>query len=356
MKRSILLILFLLLMLPNIVLAERIPICKYEMDISGKYNKRMVAIYYYPNGSDKGKFAVAYSEEGGKTGSKGPGTYRSVFSTDGSPNVYYRSSTKNNFYCPSYGILDIDARNEICLSDYASQCADLLDNEVTGTSKTYDIMDEVIRTYRSKISSVSGSSIFTGTEDSLQNFFYDAYESTAKQYFGSDIPNDFKNLFNNKVKEKDILNIVRNSLLSSIGAKCHSDRSMGNITEDVYDECVKLNIEEIFSKATKNGQAIVGQDCTSLLGDPDTASTPAYYLRIAFSVIRYVAIIILVVATVIDFITATAQSNEDALQKAMKKALIRFVLCIVIFVLPTLITFILRYLNDRAIDMCGIGG
>lgn len=343
-------------MLPNIVLAEKIPVCKYEMTISGKSNKRMVAIYYYPNGSDKGKFAVAYSEEGGKSDFKGPDTYRSVISTDGSPNVYYRSSTKNNFYCPSYGILDIDARNEVCLSDYASQCADLLDDEVTGTSKTYDIMDEAIGTYKSKITNVSGSSIFTGTEVSLQNFFLDAYESTAKYYFGDDIPIDFKNLFNNKVKEKNILNAVKNSLVGSIGATCYNNRNMGIITEDVYEECISLNVEEIFSKATANGQTIVEQDCESLLGDPDTASTPAYYLRIAFSVVRYVAIIILVVATVIDFITATAQSNEDALQKATKKALIRLVLCIVIFVLPTLITFILRYLNDRAVDLCGIGG
>ena len=341
-------------MLPNIVLAEKIPVCKYEMTISGKSNKRMVAIYYYPNGSDKGKFAVAYSEEGGKSDFKGPDTYRSVISTDGSPNVYYRSSTKNNFYCPSYGILDIDARNEVCLSDYASQCADLLDDEVTGTSKTYDIMDEAIGTYKSKITNVSGSSIFTGTEVSLQNFFLDAYESTAKYYFGDDIPIDFKNLFNNRAR--DIYDSIEMNLRTNISYKCYNDRNMGRITEEVYQECNKINVGEVFNRVTTNGQTITKQDCTSLLGNPDTASTPAYYLRIAFSVVRYVAIIILVVATVIDFITATAQSNEDALQKATKKALIRLVLCIVIFVLPTLITFILRYLNDRAVDLCGIGG
>ena len=85
-------------------------------------------------------------------------------------------------------------------------------------------------------------------------------------------------------------------------------------------------------------------------------SDPAYYLTVAFSVIRYVAIILLIVLTVIDFVGAVASQDNDIMNKAIKKLGKRFVLCIIIFLLPSLIKFILQYIYDRSIDLCGIGG
>ncbi len=97
-------------------------------------------------------------------------------------------------------------------------------------------------------------------------------------------------------------------------------------------------------------------DCDSMLGDPDTQGTPAFYLDKAFRIIRYVAIILLVVLTMMDFIGATASNDQDAIKKSAQKAIIRAILCVAIFFLPTLIKIFLKYLNKRAIDLCGIGG
>ena len=58
--------------------------------------------------------------------------------------------------------------------------------------------------------------------------------------------------------------------------------------------------------------------------------------------------------SVIDFVTAVTSSDNDALIKATRKTIIRLVLCVIIFMLPYLIEFVLKYLNDRAIDLCGI--
>lgn len=95
-------------------------------------------------------------------------------------------------------------------------------------------------------------------------------------------------------------------------------------------------------------------DCTSLLGNPETEGTPAFYLVKAFEVVKYVAIILLIVLTIIDFVGAVASQDNDVIMKTAKKAGIRAMLCVIIFLLPMLIQFVLKYVSDRAIDLCGI--
>ena len=57
-----------------------------------------------------------------------------------------------------------------------------------------------------------------------------------------------------------------------------------------------------------------------------------------------------------DFLGAVASQDDNAIKKAAGKAIKRLILCIVIFVLPTLIEFILRIIHDKAVGLCGIGG
>ncbi len=97
-------------------------------------------------------------------------------------------------------------------------------------------------------------------------------------------------------------------------------------------------------------------DCNSLLGDPNQSNpgTPAYYIVKIFNVIKYVAIILLIVMSMLDFVTAVASSDNDAIKKATNKTIKRAILCVIILILPFLIEVILKYASDRAIDLCGV--
>jgi len=53
-----------------------------------------------------------------------------------------------------------------------------------------------------------------------------------------------------------------------------------------------------------------------------------------------------------DFVGAVTSSDDDSLKKATSKLITRLILCVLIFLLPMLIKFILKYLNNRAIDLC----
>ncbi len=95
-------------------------------------------------------------------------------------------------------------------------------------------------------------------------------------------------------------------------------------------------------------------NCSSLLGDPGIEGTPAFYLVVVFKIIKYIAIILLVVLSMIEFIGATISQDKDAIMKAVKKTGLRLILCVVLFLLPTILEFILKYVSDKAMSLCGI--
>ena len=108
------------------------------------------------------------------------------------------------------------------------------------------------------------------------------------------------------------------------------------------------------------GQSIVidhtipTHNCTSLLGDPNDKSTPspAFLLSYAFKVIRYIAIILLVVLSIMDFVSSVSSQDADSLKKAINKTIRRIILCVIIFLLPYLIEYVLSFLNDNATKIC----
>ncbi len=102
-------------------------------------------------------------------------------------------------------------------------------------------------------------------------------------------------------------------------------------------------------------------DCVTLLGSPKTEGTPAYYVSVAFRVVKYVAVGLLIVLSTIDFISAIMSQDKEILNKTITKVVKRFVLCVVIFILPTILDLVLQYINDSQyleqvkLGLCGIG-
>lgn len=96
-------------------------------------------------------------------------------------------------------------------------------------------------------------------------------------------------------------------------------------------------------------------DCMGLLGSTSNPNEPAYYLSIAFNILKYLAIILLIVLTIADYLKAVISKDDEELSKTNAKFLKRFILAIIIFVLPTLIIMVLEWgglINDST--LCGI--
>ena len=96
--------------------------------------------------------------------------------------------------------------------------------------------------------------------------------------------------------------------------------------------------------------------CESYLGNPkDSANKPpAYYLQFAFNLIKYIALILLLVLTIIEYAKAIASSNQDAIKKATMNTIKRIIIAAIIFVLPMLIEFLFKILGIYSSTTCGI--
>ena len=93
--------------------------------------------------------------------------------------------------------------------------------------------------------------------------------------------------------------------------------------------------------------------CRSLLGDPEVNTTPAYWIQFALDIMKYVAIIALLVLSTSDFFQAVVQSDKDAMKKAITKTGKRFLYAIMIFFLPIIINVLMKLLG--AYGTCNIG-
>ena len=83
-------------------------------------------------------------------------------------------------------------------------------------------------------------------------------------------------------------------------------------------------------------------------GEP---GSPAYYLTFAFKIMRYAGILILLVMSAMDFVGAIAAQDNDAVKKAVSKLLIRAVLCVILFLLPLLVEFLLKFFTGKTITL-----
>lgn len=86
--------------------------------------------------------------------------------------------------------------------------------------------------------------------------------------------------------------------------------------------------------------------CEGYLGDPEIKGTPAYYLRYIMKIIKYLAIILALILSIIDFVKAVTSQDKDLLQKAIMSSVKRLIFAVVIFFIPILLDFILGLIGS----------
>lgn len=97
-------------------------------------------------------------------------------------------------------------------------------------------------------------------------------------------------------------------------------------------------------------------ECDSYLGNVNTEGTPAYMLNFVFNVMKYIAIVLLFVFTIIELAKSVADGKDETRKKATQNIIKRLIIAIVIFFLPLLINFVLSLLGVVTIsEACNVG-
>lgn len=117
-----------------------------------------------------------------------------------------------------------------------------------------------------------------------------------------------------------------------------------NIGMTVYAQPVYT--ESLTNKTTSS------KGCEGLFGDVKDKNSIAYWLQEIFTTIKWVAPVLVLFFSVVEFLKATASQDKDALTKATKKTGKRLVIALVLFLLPSLINWLFPLLGWYG--TCGI--
>lgn len=280
---------------------------------------------------------------------------------------------KENGECPNYSFIDTGGiSSEVCYSYNNDYCinSNNIGTKFQGDSTLEYNYQTHIKTYYkdwNPVNEITCERLLNPNENFQKNYEKDF---STNFLYGNAIPDFIKN----SQAYKDGTNIVGKKI-TVIKKDCINqakiDLKSEKITEDDYNDLIskyeagaayyekaKDEAEKTIDEGTKNNNSnhtIPNHNCTSLLGDPNQGPdnpSPAYLLTYAFKVIRYVALIILVIASIMDFVSAVSSQDKDSLNKAVNKTIQRTIICIIIFLLPSIIQFVLTLLNDRAVNIC----
>ena len=279
-----------------------------------------------------------------------------------------RKELSANGSCPKNSFIDVGGLgSEVCFGSEDDDCPNKsnLGTSFDGNSTLEYNYEDHINTYFTNWFPTMNYScedyrslkidIKTGfVNDFSKNFLY-GYEiptfiNKSKSFNSGITTIDFKIANLKSTCDAEVINNYNNGIISEDEkeSKLNQNNQANDNLQNQIDEAVKLIKEGIY----KYTPEIEPSSCESLLGIPTDPLTPAYYLTLVFKIIRYVAILLLIVLTVMDFMSALASHDDDEINKTMKKTFKRLLLCVLIFLLPILIQFILNILNNEAIENC----
>ena len=91
---------------------------------------------------------------------------------------------------------------------------------------------------------------------------------------------------------------------------------------------------------------VVSSVSCPLFGEIDNPNHFAYYLQIAFDIIKFLGPVLVLLMSIIDLIKITADGKQDdQLQKLGKKTLKRIIYAALLFVIPQLLSWLLNLIG-----------
>lgn len=99
------------------------------------------------------------------------------------------------------------------------------------------------------------------------------------------------------------------------------------------------------------------ENCTgsnSILGDVDDEDSVAWLVQQILNYIKILGPILVVLLSSIDFIGVIVKSDDEAMAKAQKKLILRLILAVLLFLIPTLVEAILQIFGITGNSTCGL--
>lgn len=278
------------------------------------------------------------------------------------------------FVCPKKSFVDtnmVGLSTEVCFQSTAGFCKG---NNNLGTTfkgdgeRKYNFEDSIKDYYSNKKNYLYGLSCdsddFNFNEDTLTNKLITDFSKNFLS--GHKIPAFINNnsVYNNQVnKQKKTIKTFVNECVDKITndstlSKEEKEKRLkeANLSDGKIDEILS-NVNNAIVSGKYNSELLVdidSADCESLLGDKTNPSHPAYFVNYAFNIVKYIAILVLILFSMLDYGKAVISKDEDAVKKATANSIKRLIYCIIIFLIPGLISYLMELSGFYSPEICGL--
>lgn len=231
----------------------------------------------------------------------------------------------NNAYNELDKILNSDSSS---YKYYDNKC-----NLVTG-DETSDALASIHTQFICELTGVSSTKYlkFSSNSDMLDEIIASTLSTALNKYFKSDI-----SLITMQSEAQEYAKIFTKAI------KYIKKNEMETLTDEakaLLSDNNTNNLEKMYSEMIRSFGAEVIIDCEDLIGD-DLRKKIGSYLNI----IKIAVPIILIAFGIIDFTKAIFASDEEKIKKAQKDFIMRLVIAILFFLIPTIVDFLLGIAN-----------
>lgn len=121
----------------------------------------------------------------------------------------------------------------------------------------------------------------------------------------------------------------------------------------VNTEAKQLNDSFVLvADVTETDEVVDDASCDTVLGDLEDPHSIAYLLQEIFKIMKFATPVLVLIFSIIDFIKSISTQDKEILQKAIKRTIIRVIVGLVVFVIPSICNFIFDLLGWYG--TCGI--
>lgn len=95
-------------------------------------------------------------------------------------------------------------------------------------------------------------------------------------------------------------------------------------------------------------------NCNAILGSTTDENSVAWLLQEILNYVKVLGPILVVILSSVDFVKAIISNDDESMKKAEKKLMIRLVLAVALFLIPTLVMTVLDLVGITTSEICGL--
>ena len=117
----------------------------------------------------------------------------------------------------------------------------------------------------------------------------------------------------------------------------------------MYDRSINTT-----NNTTTNNEITDCSGSDSIFGDPSDPNSVAWLIQEVLNYIKILGPILVIILSSVDFIKVIVKSDDEAMAKAQKKLILRLILALLLFLVPTIVNAILGIFGYSNDPLCGI--